>query len=189
MCQQAQFDLGVVTGEDVIIAFARHKEGAYFPSLLCTDGNILQIRIRAAEAARSRHHLVKGRINTACYRRNERFQTFQVRRNQLFQSTELQYLRNDRVLVCQFIENSRVGRISCFRLFDNRQFLEENRAELFRRIDIEYFTGIIINGFFQDVGLTGKILFHVFQLLPVNGKTVHFHDGQGMQERYFDRLV
>ena len=89
MSQQAQFNLRIIAGDDIVISFSRYEQGPYFPPLFRADRNILKIGIRTAESSRRRYHLVKGRVNPTRFPGNQRFQSFEIGRNQFLQCPEL----------------------------------------------------------------------------------------------------
>lgn len=88
MSQEAQLNLRVVAGYDVVIALAGNEDGPYLATLFRPDGDILQVGIGAAETARCRYHLVEMGMDAARFRRNERFQPVEIRRDELLQGPE-----------------------------------------------------------------------------------------------------
>ena len=82
-------------------------------------------------------------------------------------------------------------RIARLGLLDDRQLqlLEEDDAELFRRIDVEGLAGVVVNGFFQGISLAGQFALHGHEAVRIDSEAVHFHDGQRMDERFFDGIV
>ena len=61
--ENSQLNLAVV-GINQHIAFPRGKELAHFASELCSDGDILEIRLGGADSACARFGLVEARVNT-----------------------------------------------------------------------------------------------------------------------------
>ena len=95
------------------------------------------------------------------------------------------------MFVPEFFQYGRIGRISRLCLFNDRklQFFKQNLAQLFGRIDIEHFAGIVIDGLFQFIRFQGQFPFHLLQPHFIDGKAIHFHDSQRMDERFFDGPV
>ena len=189
--QEAQFDLRIVARDDVVIAFAGHEEGAYLAALFGPDGNILQIRVGTAQASRRRDHLVEMGIDAPRFRHDERFQAIEISGNEFLQGPEVQDLVYHGMLVAQGVEDGTVRRIARLGLLDDRQLqlLEEDDAELFRRIDVEGLAGVVVNGFFQGISLAGQFALHGHEAVRIDSEAVHFHDGQRMDERFFDGIV
>ena len=189
--QEAQFDLRIVARDDVVIAFAGHEEGAYLAALFGPDGDILQIRVGTAQTSRRRDHLVEMGIDAPRFRHDERFQAIEISGNEFLQGPEVQNLVDHGMLVAQGVEDGTVRRIARLGLLDDRQLqlLEEDDAELFRRIDVEGLAGVVVNGFFQGISLAGQFALHGHEAVRIDSEAVHFHDGQRMDERFFDGIV
>ncbi len=74
----AQFDLRVVGGEQDV-PLLRHKSSANFAAQLRSNGNILQVRIAGAEAARGCPGLRKTRVQPPRLRMNQFRQRVHIR--------------------------------------------------------------------------------------------------------------
>ena len=121
MSQEAQFDLRIVAGNDIVIALARDEEGADLAALFGPDRYILQIRVGTAQAACRCDHLVEMGIDAPRFRHDERFQAVEIRRNELLQGPEAQDFVDHGVFVPQGIEDGTVRRIARLGLLDDRQ--------------------------------------------------------------------
>ena len=63
VCHHAHFNLGIVSGQQSLIAGSHHKSGTNFAPCWGADGNILQIRIRRRQTPSGCDGLVECGVN------------------------------------------------------------------------------------------------------------------------------
>ena len=139
--QNTEFNLRVVRVHKDL-AGGRHKDGANTTPHLRANGNILQIRIGRGDTPRRRNGLVEAPVNSAV-RLNIGGKSQCIGRIQLREHAVAEYFLDDRIFRRKFLQNIRGRRITALGLFPIGQFhlVEQNFAELFRRIQIKLFSG------------------------------------------------
>ena len=120
------------------MARLRNERAANLPSQLGAHGNVLQIRLRRAQAARGRAHLIKVGVHAALFvaKLNQRID---VGGAQLGILAVLQNLRTHRVLFCQLLQHLRAGGVARAGLLGCGQAhaLEQHLSQLLGRIEVD----------------------------------------------------
>ena len=135
----AQLNLAVV-GARNHAARGGHKSLAHAPAFCCADGNVLQIGVVAAQAARDRNGLRVVRVHTACARQCKLGQLVGVSALEFCQAAVLQNLGRQREIFRQLFQHFFIGAgRACRRFFDDRQteLGKENVANLLGRTQVE----------------------------------------------------
>ncbi len=133
---QPQLHLRIVCGEKHEIIFAGHESLPDFSALFRADGDILQVRVQAAEPSCGGFRLVEPGMDFTCPAVDESGQSFRIGAQQFLQSAIIQYLRHDGMVLFQFGEHLLRGAVlPRFGLLVGAvdfQFVEEHFPQLFR---------------------------------------------------------
>ena len=149
MREYSKFDLRVVCIQKYKTIF-RHKNFADQPSEFHSDRNVLKVRFRTADTSRRCDRLVKGRMDPSI-RFDHGTQSvcisgFEFRKLAVFQD-----IFDDFMFRCKFLKDICGCRITCFCLLAARDphFFEQDHTELFRGVDVEFFSCLLPDHFFQ----------------------------------------
>jgi hypothetical protein len=143
--QDAQLHLRVVCRENDIALF-RDKGPPDFAAQVAADGNVLEIRVGGAEAARLRACLIKRGMDSAGTHINQAGQRVHVSAQQLAEHPLFEDQVNDVMPPAQpFQHIRRCGVAAGLRLLQSlgrqAQLAEQHVGELLRRIDVERVAG------------------------------------------------
>ena len=119
MGKHPQFDLGVVGTHQHHIAAAGGKDLAQLSSEFLTDGDVLQVGLRAADAPRCRNGLLEMRMDAAV-RTDQGQHAFHIGAVELGQRAEFQHFFDDGIVRRQLFQDLGVRGIALFRLFTGR---------------------------------------------------------------------
>ncbi len=187
MRKHAQLNLGVIRVQKYT-AFPRKECLPDQPPELDPHRDILQIRLRAAQPPCRCDRLVKRGMNPPVIRNTLR-QTVGVGGFQLRQLTVFKYIRHNRIIRRQTLQNIRRRRVACFRLFAVRHFqpVKQNRPQLFRGINIELLSGLLINLLLQLRNAHCKPVSIFLQSGPRDKNSFVFHIRESEHQRHLNR--
>ena len=138
--EDSEFDLGVV-GAEQCPAFLGEERFADATAVFRANGNVLQVGVAAAQAARRRYGLVEVGVDAAGFRFDELGQSIDVGALELAQDAVLQHEGNDGMVVFEFFENGGIRAESGFRaprlLAIQSERVEQQFPELFWRGEVE----------------------------------------------------
>ena len=151
-----------------------NKEAADFAALLAANGDVLQVRRKRGDSPGARFRLVE-RGTDASVGFNLFEQSVAVSRFQLGEHAVFQHVGHDRKVGGKVFKHLRIRRIAALGLLLCRkaELIEQNRAKLFRRVDVELFARLKI-----DAALHGFDLF--LQRFTIGGNGVFIHKETGV---------
>ena len=149
MGQDTQLNLGIVRVHEHT-AFLGNKHFADFPAQGHADRDILKVRLRAADASRSRDSLVEFAVNPSVLT-DIGCQAFRIGGIQLCQLAVIQNFLDHRIIRRQLFQHIRCRGITCLCLFSSRKLhpLKENLSQLLGGIDIELMACLLVDFLFQ----------------------------------------
>jgi len=139
-----QLDLGVIGRHETPAGRGDERPPDLLP-LLGADGNVLEVGIGAGQAAGGRDSLVERGVQTACRGIDQRRQRVHVSGLEFGQLPVVQDAGGQRVQRGQRLQHLDPGgvRLGLLRLLGRGELelVEQNLAELLRRVDIELLAG------------------------------------------------
>ena len=186
--QHTQFNLRIVR-VDQHPAGTREEEAAQLAPQLRAHRDILQIRLRGADAARTGFRLVKAGMNPAV-RANHFQKAIAVGGFQLGQGAVIEHLLHRRMLIAQAFQHLRVGGVARFCLFPmgKAQLHKESVTQLLGGIDVELITDGLVNLLLQALNFALELLAISADSLAVHREALHFHMGQHAGQRDLDLI-
>ena len=136
--EDSQFNLGIVCRSDPPSLL--RNEGLTNPiSLLCPDGNVLEVGITRGEPSRGGHRLVVRRVDPSGLRMNQFGKGIDVSGFEFAQVTITEDLQGKLMLKRQFGQDIDICGIAGLGLLDHGQFqfIEEDLPQLLGGVDIE----------------------------------------------------
>ena len=181
--QHPQLNLRIV-GIDQQVALLRLKEIPHAAARLGANGNVLHVRLGAADASGSGIGLTEHRTDPAVCP-DGILQSFHVGGGQLFVLTVLQYLAHDGVVGNQLLQHLGIGGIAALGLFLCRQLQlpEQHLAQLLGGIDIKLPARKGVDFLLQSSSQIVQIDAEFPQSLAVDAKARQFHRGKHLAER------
>ena len=138
MRNASKFDL-VVIGHQQRTPITRSERCTKHTTFICTNGNIVQVRLVATETTCSCDSLIESGVNTII-RRDFRQQTFTIGRAQFFNFAKAQQ-RSDELWprIMKFLQGCRISTETCLCLLSRRQpmFCVQNLAQLRWGVHVE----------------------------------------------------
>ena len=173
--EHPQLDLRVV-GRDEGAAVAGHERPPDLAAEGGADGDVLQVRVAAAEPARRRHCLVERGVHPARVRPRELGQRLDVGALQLLDRPPVEHEPRQLVLqgeLFQHLDRGRGGpRLAGLLAGRQGQLLEQDHRKLLRRVDVERLAGEVEDARLQLV----EPRLHLTRLLG-EGRRGHPHPG------------
>ena len=154
-------------------------------------GDVLQVRIRAAQPPRRRHRLLEVGVDAAILWRDRPRQRVQVRRLQLRQLPVLEDRIDDRVRLAQPLQRALIGAVALLHAARGRQpqFLEKHIAQLLRAADVELVAHVLIDGRLRRLDLPDQPLRDIAQHADVDPHPDRLHLRQHGHQRKLHLLV
>ena len=139
MRNASKFDL-VVVGHQQRTTIACSERCTKHTTFICTNGNVVKVRLVTTETACSRDSLIESGMNTII-RRDFRQQTFTIGRAQFFNFAKAQQ-RSDELWprIMKFLQGCRISTETCLCLLSRRQpmFCVQNLAQLRWGVHVEF---------------------------------------------------
>ena len=183
--EDAELDLRVVGGEELVVALARDEGAADFAALRGADGDVLEVGVLRVEASGAGGELIKSGVDAAIGGNGIR-QRIDVSREELARFAVLEHLGNDGMERRERGERLLVGGILAglgfLRVLAEGEFAEEDLAELLGRADIEGGSGVLVDGGFQPREVGAKFFAHVFERDGIEADAFVFHGGEDGQQ-------
>ena len=136
-----QFHLGIVAAHKQIIAFPGHEHFPHpFPHFR-PGGDVLEVGFRAGEPPGDRGHLIEMGMDPSRNRIDQGMEAQEIGRKQFGELPVGDQCLDDRMFSLEGFQYGYIGRISSLGFFDDgkSQFFKEQAAQLFRRIQVEFF--------------------------------------------------
>ncbi len=186
-----QLDLGIIRIHQKMLFITCHKYLSDPSSHFFTNGNVLQIGLRAADPAGRRDSLVKTGMNPSVFRVNDLEQSINIGGLQLHDLTVFHNLPNDGVTALQMLENLNVSGISRLCLFLNRemQFFKQDFTKLLRGIDIKAFSCQFRNLLRQPRHFRSKLQIELLQNRFIDFKPNPLHMCQNANQRLLNLQI
>ena len=176
--QHPQLDLGIV-GVHQQVALLRLEEVPHPAARLGADGDILHIRLGAADAAGTGIGLAEHRTDAAVGADGV-LEALHIGGGKLFIFAVLQYFADDGVIGDQLLQHLGIGGIAAFGLFlcGELQLAEQHVAQLLGGIDVELPAGKGVDLLLQCGGQPVQIDPEFRKALAVDPKAGQLHRGQ-----------
>ncbi len=190
--EDAQLDLAVVGGEEQAPRLG-HERLADAPSLRGPDRDVLQVRVGRGEPARRRDGLVEGRVDAAGLRVDHLRQGVDVRRLELLDlpvlEDEPRQLVHERELLEHVLGRGRRARLRGLLAGAEREAVEEDLAQLDRRVDVELALGLLVDARRERAELLVHVAAHRAQERHVHLHARALHVGEDGDERPLHLVV
>ena len=181
--KQAQLDLAVVRVHEHL-AGRGHEHLADLRAELAAHGDILQVRLSRRQAPRRRDGHLEVRVD-APVGRDLLEQPVGIGGLELRERAVIEDLLDDRVLAAQLVEHGGIRAPAGLGLFPGRKHepLEENSAELLRRLDVERLARERPDALLELLDAAREALAEVVQRLAVDQKARLLHARQHRTQR------
>ncbi len=191
VCKNPQLNLGIIRIHQKMLFIACHKYLSDPSSHFFTNGNVLQIGLRAADPAGRRNSLVEAGMDPPVFRANDRKQSVDIGRLQLHDLTILHNLSNNGVAALQMPEDFNVGGISRLCLLLNRemQLFKQDFTKLLRGVDIKVFSCQFRNLLRQPGHFRSKLHIELLQNRFIHFKANPLHMGQNTNQRLLNLQI
>jgi len=188
--EDAQLDLRVVGGEDLVIALARDEGAADFAACRGADGDVLQVGVLRVEPARAGGELVKGSVDAAVGGRDGVGQRVDVSGEEFAGFAIFHDLGDDGMLRRERGERGFVGGVLAglgfLCLGIERELAEENFAELLGRADVEFSQCVLVDRGLEAREIGAQFFADFLERDGIEADAFVFHGGEDGQERRFD---
>ena len=151
----------------------------------------MQVGSRRGQPSRGRHGLVVVRVNATRFGMNQFAEAVRVGAFQLGKFAPLEHERRQGMAAGELLQHFfSCGRRAAgrFALAWQAQFLEQNMAELLRRADFEWFSGLCIDLFFKVAEALPHFAGERGQHIRIDADPGDFHVRQHAQKRKLDPL-
>ena len=191
MREDAQLDLRIIRRKKLVTR-GGDERGANLAAKFRANGNILQIWIGGAEAARRGAGLREARMQAAGDGMDQAGQHVGISGFEFGELAIFDDFLGQLVHGCEFFENvggrgARFGATAARRL--QLEFVEEDFGELLRRIDIEFHSGVTVDRFFQLADFFERGGGNAIQLDGIHADSRSFHARENGGERQINFFV
>ena len=172
------------------MAGRRDEIGAQLAPQFRADGDVLQVRLVAGEAAGARLGLVEAAVDAAV-RADGLEQALDIGGFQLLISAVVQDIFDDRRFVLQFLQRGGVRGPAGLGLFAvaKAHFFKQDLAQLLRTVGVEALAGLFVDARFGFLRQRGDLFAEGFDAGAVHQDADAGHVRQHARQREFDGIV
>ena len=183
--EHAELNLRVVYRENHVVRILRNECGADLLAEIATDGDVLQVRVAAREAACCCTPLDEACVDALRVRVHERREHGNVGALHLLEFSVLDNGENNRVRAAEaeFFEDGGVG--AAFFDFGESECVKEHFAELLGRADVKFATCHVADFFFELFDAVFQIGLQFLENLRVDECANAFHLVKHLEKRHF----
>ena len=186
-----QFHLRIVAAHEQIIPFSGHEHFPHpFPHF-CPGGDVLEVGFRTGQPSGDRSHLVEMGVNPSGNRIDQGVEPQEIGRKQFGELPVGDQCLDDGMFPLEGFQYRYIGGISSLGLFDDgkSQFFKEQAAQLFGRIQVEFFPCLVPGLLFQGLDLLRHFFGDFIQHGLIDGNPGKFHIRQVSRQGQFDVFI